>query len=156
MFRISLPMTSSSLPVAPTPSHLHRESLISISDDSIVSLSLDSENPTRTMAPERGLIAYVLLLLQSMIFFIIQVKNTPNSLSGSIKTIKGILCLPSTQGLITPAKLPISCTEGVWSFSCEISHFYNDITWILTWFCLCLGNSEPMLLNQRHYMLVCS
>lgn len=42
----------------PTPSHLHRHSVLSISGDSIVSLSSDSKYPTRTIASERGLIAY--------------------------------------------------------------------------------------------------
>lgn len=42
----------------PTPSHLHRNSVLSISGDSIVSLSSDSKYPTRTIASDRGLIAY--------------------------------------------------------------------------------------------------
>jgi hypothetical protein len=42
----------------PTPSHLHRDSILSISGDSIVSLSSDSKYPTTTIASDRGLIAY--------------------------------------------------------------------------------------------------
>lgn len=42
----------------PTPSHLHRNSVLSISGDSIVSLSSDSKYPTTTIASDRGLIAY--------------------------------------------------------------------------------------------------
>ena len=42
----------------PTPSHLHRDSVLSVSGDSIVSLSSDSKYPTRTIASDRGLIAY--------------------------------------------------------------------------------------------------
>ena len=42
----------------PTPSHLHRNSILSISGDSIVSLSSDSKYPTTTIASDRGLIAY--------------------------------------------------------------------------------------------------
>ena len=42
----------------PTPSHLHRDSVLSISGDSIVSLSSDSKYPTTTIASDRGLIAY--------------------------------------------------------------------------------------------------
>ena len=44
----------------PTPSHFHshRNSVLSISGDSIVSLSSDSKYPTTTIASDRGLIAY--------------------------------------------------------------------------------------------------
>lgn len=42
----------------PTPSHLHRDSVLSVSGDSIVSLSSDSKYPTTTIASDRGLIAY--------------------------------------------------------------------------------------------------
>lgn len=42
----------------PTPSHLHRNSILSISGDSIVSISSDSKYPTTTIASDRGLIAY--------------------------------------------------------------------------------------------------
>lgn len=57
LYRVSDFITDDVL-LPPTPSHLHRESLISISGDSIVSLASDSKYPTRTIAPERGLIAY--------------------------------------------------------------------------------------------------
>ncbi|KAF8805046.1 hypothetical protein BYT27DRAFT_7142866 [Phlegmacium glaucopus] len=42
----------------PSRSHLNRNSILSISADSIVSLSSDSKYPARTIASDRGLIAY--------------------------------------------------------------------------------------------------
>lgn len=42
----------------PSRSHLHRNSILSVSGDSIVSLSSDSKYPSRTIASDRGLIAY--------------------------------------------------------------------------------------------------
>ena len=42
----------------PSRSHLNRHSILSISGDSIVSISSDSKYPTATIGSERGLIAY--------------------------------------------------------------------------------------------------
>jgi Beta-glucan synthesis-associated protein SKN1/KRE6/Sbg1 len=51
-------ITTSDALQPPVPSHLHRNSVLSISGDSIVSLSSDSKYPARTIGSERGLIAY--------------------------------------------------------------------------------------------------
>jgi hypothetical protein len=51
-------LTNEDILQPPTPSHLHRDSVLSVSGDSIVSLSSDSKYPTRTIASDRGLIAY--------------------------------------------------------------------------------------------------
>lgn len=56
LYRCADPIEDGLLP--PTRSHLNRNSILSISGDSIVSLSSDSKYPARTITSERGLIAY--------------------------------------------------------------------------------------------------
>lgn len=51
-------LTPEDVLLPPTRSHLSRNSILSISGDSIVSLSSDSKYPARTIASDRGLIAY--------------------------------------------------------------------------------------------------
>lgn len=51
-------LTPEDVLLPPARSHLHRDSVLSVSGDSIVSLSADSKYPARTIASDRGLIAY--------------------------------------------------------------------------------------------------